>query len=153
VDKYFTPSIEDIRVGYECERHVVVDFSTTGEGAFEWQKYIIGEDYNPDLRDGKDVRIPSIRLLRTPYLTKEQIETEGWEDISTSLNENNWGFQKGNRFAAFKSDKEGLLILQIIIKDPSKEELVFGIPSENFRFICPCKDINTFRYICKLLKV
>ena len=61
-NKYFTPDIEDIRVGYECE-----------EGSWDskedkriWHKYIWPGDRAPD-----DIEYYA---FQTPYLTKEQIK-------------------------------------------------------------------------------
>lgn len=144
--KYFTPSIEDIRVGYECEMYTHRFLEGYG-----WNKQILDSTlvaaivtHSNELEKG----------IKTPYLTKEQIEAEGWKDKTSYLNINCWSFEKGNRFAVLKvHDLKNPFILQIIVKDPSIEELVFGVPSEHYRFIAPCKDINTFRYICKLLNI
>jgi len=140
--KYFAPSREDIFIGYECEFKFRL-----GIQGYEWRPITVFEtDLNLFLRD--------IKMARTPYLTKEQIEKEGWIDKSHVLNVNSWAFEKGNRFAVIRTiDLENPFVLEIIIKDPSKEPFVFGLPSEHFRFICPCPSINEFRKICKLLGI
>lgn len=142
-DKYFTPSIEDIRVGYECE------WKTCKEETCGFEPY--------KFRNGGNVfnaEVKGMENYRVPYLTKEQIEAEGWINTTNPLNINIWSFEKGNRFIILRmNDLENPFILQVIVKDPSIEELVLGMPSEHFRFTAPCKDINTFRYICKLLGI
>lgn len=65
--KYFTPDIEDIRVGYVCEVNyhypeVVWEESTVSDN-FHFQNWTS--------------RIAD-KAIRVPYLTKEQIEAEGW---------------------------------------------------------------------------
>lgn len=67
---YFTPSIEDMRVGYECE------YVNNGI----WMRCWVGSG-------SQEVTISDAILfteiipehIRTPYLTKEQIEAEGWK--------------------------------------------------------------------------
>lgn len=149
-DKYFTPSIEDIRVGYELQYHNI-SMDEAGEAALNYDRWdtTILKQGNVDtfMKYG-------IRDVRVPYLTKEQIEAEGWINTTNPLNINIWSFEKGNRFIILRmNDLENPFILQVIVKDPSIEELVLGMPSEHFRFTAPCKDINTFRYICKLLGI
>jgi hypothetical protein len=57
-DKYFTPDIEDLRVGYECD--------------------LLGSKIV--IEDRHDLDLSFDHPLRTPYLTKEQIEAEGWKE-------------------------------------------------------------------------
>lgn len=66
---YFVPKIEDIRVGYECE----VDGSRLPGISDSWIKLKF---------KGVDKAVISYhkaKMYRTPYLTKEQIEDEGWK--------------------------------------------------------------------------
>lgn len=69
-NKYFTPSIEDIRVGYECEVNMGL-IPGFREG---WNKEILNQEntaYYLKFGSAKS-------MFRVPYLTKEQIEAEGW---------------------------------------------------------------------------
>src|SRR6187402_666815 len=133
---YFVPQIEDIRVGYECEW---------------WRDLTIEGDFIPVILTRKQVgmyntnmedKIPS---LRVPYLTKEQIEKEGWEASQH--------FDK----VYMKYDSQwcyGLWLLadnQIYVgtSKPNGDEQGETHPL----FQGECKDINTFRYICKLLGI
>jgi len=77
--KYYVPDIEDIRVGYECEANLRL----VGSSQDEWRTTImkgIGQDV---------IHYHSQGVYRTPYLTKEQIEGEGWID-----NETGWWIKK-----------------------------------------------------------
>ena len=66
---YFVPDIEDIRVGYECE------IKPTGSEELDWMPYVINGDTAFKYYKTKGKGATSIRV---PYLTKEQIEAEGW---------------------------------------------------------------------------
>lgn len=146
--KYFIPSIEDIRVGYECEKGIL-DYSSTGSAPLGWEPYVFK---NPNLRDG-DFHEFSVMMnmpLRVPYLTKEQIEKEGWMYspdtflIETLKREpTHYWFIKNGFGCTFYPD-----IMRIHIEDNRQHMM-----SQPTLFDGECKDINTFRYICKLLKI
>lgn len=155
MEKYFTPDISDIRVGYECEyylgnswhEHVVESLYTDrdGYGIFELEQY---------LQEGS---------LRVPYLTKEQIEAEGWELYSKGIDL--W-FKREVLTEEF--DWSG--ICNFYGYKPYKLYLNYGLHDYKLKIKCDfsggqdfneadtlfegeCKDINTFRWICKLLKI
>lgn len=143
---YFTPSIEDIRVGYECEIATPADVN--------WESYIW--DYVTLSKHNFNHESPLFALtakLRVPYLTKEQIEAEGWRQgnsrILFSGSNGYWDytFTKDNYILYYDT---GNKILSIIVRDPSLEGSNF-IKMPVFRG--ECKDINTFKFICKLLKI
>lgn len=131
-NKYFIPSIEDIRVGYECESF---DDRLQDPNNIKWVKHV--------LDDWEEIQYIIEDLswrVRVPYLTKEQIEVEGWECI---FEDGDMAFKKNDiRFdlcidgyrASFQSESvwvnENIIIANI-----------------------ECKDINTFRQIIKLLGV
>lgn len=76
-NKYYTPDIEDIRVGYECEQ--LIDYITHNE----WKKEIFGKGcWLPEGDVGGIMHWYHTciinKRLRTAYLTKEQIEVEGF---------------------------------------------------------------------------
>lgn len=148
-DKYFTPDIEDIRVGYYCEH--------TSDGlAFGLNNYddiIVGELETCDViqyikwhvEDGYDIG----NMIRVPFLTKEQIEEEGWKVL-----EKEWGtfIEKDNYMGRF-TIVDGLPIITLLAKDVCKMDWLLPNSPEMFRLVLPCKDINTLRYICKLLRI
>jgi len=63
-NKYFTPDIEDIHAGYECEL-LIYD---------KWEPNTI----KPYTALASVVRCIKDQIIRVPHLTKEQIEAEGW---------------------------------------------------------------------------
>lgn len=122
--KYFTPDIEDIRVGYECETRVgpyPYWVKTKVEMASDFE-YIIDKDWE----------------VRVPYLSKEQIEAEGWEEKGSNMWKNGYWLMAG-----IVKDDSGIKSRSIHITDYNGDTYFLG----------ECKDINTFRYICKLLHI
>lgn len=178
-NKYFIPDIEDIRVGYECEIQrelslgIMPYLENRVEFSSKWEQVVVGRTHKreelltPESLEKlfNDIWYPQPNVdkcrlyiqhkkLRVPYLTKEQIIAEGWEDITKDEYKGNWAFEKGNWFAAVNIDhSRHPFILRIMVKDPSLENEVLGASPEYFRFSAPCKDINTFRYLCKLLDI
>ena len=139
--EYFTPSIEDIRVGYELEMNLIDEFT----------KQTVSND---NLRHTVNIMSRVPHLVRVPYLTKEQIRDDSWKVITPSSNLTKEGvfyFEKGNYFLIADFSRP-IPFLDFILRDPSKDLDKVGNP-ERFRFYCECKDINTFRYICKLLNI
>ena len=124
-NKYFTPDIEDIRVGYEYESLLKQE-----DGSEKWvpqkivRRYDLEGDWEGWLHYG---------IVRTPYLTKEQIEAEGWKHYGNNCFELNprwfcsW-YPEINRLEVYDNENEK-------------------------NFAGKCKDINTFRKICKLLEI
>lgn len=133
-DKYYTPLIEDIRVGYEYE--ALIHYFTTG---YEWEKKVL--DLHT-LQGILNTYRGKITGLRTPYLTKEQVEKEGWE-----------GIEELDNFGAFTTTKNKS---GIIYKLTWSSDLQLQIWDTNFIqcvFHGECKSINEFRYLCKLLGI
>lgn len=156
MDKYFKPETEDIRIGYNCE----VKVPTT-----DWFHHDTWKEFTLENRSDRwggdcselDAVIHKISLgeIRIPYLTKEQIEAEGWKEFGKSpMHDGRIGFEKGNYFLVYHDDKETKMrgkieiVMKDVLLDPYTEwtsngRLYFG----------QCKDINTFRYISKLLGI
>lgn len=119
-DKYYIPDLEDLRIGYEMEAN---------------PKYFTGEDvWKPTILRGVDAavkRYHEIGMYRTPYLSQEQIENEGWKLEGSVI-------CKGSFEVYIDSNKHTAVIY-------------------NYNGMCyfqgECKSINEFRYICKLLKI
>ena len=128
-NKYFTPDIEDIHAGYECEL-LIFD---------KWEPNIV-KSYT-ELRS-VDECIKD-KVIRVPYLTKEQIEVEGWEEMNAPIMSIGHGFLyipflKNNCRLDYNYTTN---ILNI--KKDDVTNLYYG----------ECKDINTFRLIQKLLGI
>lgn len=127
--KYYTPDIEDIRVGYECETYATffnVDMNIQRQ---EWTKLQLIPNAVKSIIS-KDVPIDKVR---TPYLTKEQIEAEGWEDVSTDQPQ----FSKAPYRLYLQKDR------RIWIRDMFDNDFYHG----------KCPSINELRYITKLLNI
>lgn len=134
---YFTPSIEDIRVGYECE----VKGRTTSDSLEDLKNVpfypyvVIQSDEIPHIESRM-----LLGMVRVPYLTKEQIEKEGWKPLPPDKAWKHLAFEKGEHYL----DLFPTYLMDIRDK---------YIPEENCIFSGKCKDINTFRLICKLLEI
>lgn len=144
-NKYFTPDIEDIRVGYECE--IFWNYNYLPENEWCKVKALEGSTEDFDLYDFSS-RIKK-NEIRTPYLTKEQIEVEGWRfeggqlvswgarEFRIDINEHSW------YECTLYPDVHNVIITRYDVNGDDDNQLFNG----------ECKDINTFRYICKLLKI
>lgn len=164
-NKYFTPDIEDIRVGYECEfASDPLSFELNNYDRVQIGKLSMVEFnniirwYEGGLLDYEDLT----GVVRTPYLTKEQIEAEGWEFYDS------W-----ERCTYKMSDEEKYIKYKKVYKDKKncfdKPLIVYLTYFFNTHFIFlnndesyddldtyyqgQCPSINEFRYICKLLKI
>lgn len=118
--KYFTPLIEDIRVGYECEWLLAEGLEHVWQARkADWMLIQKAQEFGT-------------QFFRVPYLTKEQIEAEEWkEDTHLGVKCYSKGIHKLFWF------EESIISID-------------GLGTQLYRG--ECKDINTFRYICKLLK-
>lgn len=141
--KYFTPSIEDIRIGYEAE--VNWGYYRNPDGT----KSSNPDGWKPVVFKGVDEAVRkyhSLGMYRVPYLTKEQIEVEGWEQRG-----NEKYFYKKGLTLFYEFDKHLLTILRVT-KSSHDCNIKPDIDYTNL-FKGECKDINTFRYIIKLLGI
>lgn len=140
-NKYFTPDIEDICVGYECEICPHLGYKD------EWIP-VTGKCEEIPGNGVKDCNLDELTYdclvdgyigIRVPYLTKEQIETEGWK-IESEIK----GYFKFKNYHLSFDYVTGLYRMRISKDEDLRENLIFE---------GTCKDINTFRKIIKLLKV
>jgi hypothetical protein len=135
--KYFKPSLEDIRVGYKLEFH---NWSINEAGIAElnydrWEKTILNNYHvqhfmKYGIRNG----------VRVPYLTQEQIEKEGWS-------------KDGHDF--YKKDHLQLLHSLIIVKENVTHTFlhVYDTRSNSTLYAGICPSINEFRTIMKFLNI
>ena len=138
-NKYFTPDIEDIHVGYECE--VLKD---------KWEHFVFNiEEIIPVFAKINSKTIFSEKI-RVPYLTKEQIEAERWKI------KNNYPefptFEKENYWLTLITDENKPPFIRIMGIDPM---LMLHVKHLNGYAVYQgeCKSINEFRKIIKLLGV
>lgn len=126
-NKYFVPEISDLRIGYEMEgkiydedKWIKIIINTA-----DWAKHICNVDVTNDI-----YTLPK-DIYRVPYLTKEQIEAEGWKYVNI---DSCWT-KNGMEFYFLDNHKINIL------RQPE------------FLFQGECKSVNEFRFICKLLKI
>jgi hypothetical protein len=132
-NKYFTPDIEDFHIGYECEllMNTNVSILNPTSNAPEFKPFIFE-------KNKIELLIELYDSIRVPYLTKEQIEAEGWK-----LNYNLGDF---DYYIKTVNDTEHELEFCY------KERININIWKRTL-YHGECKDINTFRKITKLLGI
>ncbi len=169
-NKYFTPAIEDIHIGYECEKYsiglqMVNDrFLPDNErdDELKWRPNIIkcgsdilgleAESYPNEDEVYKSFKTLWKDYIRVPYLTKEQIEAEGWEYKHTYKDP--MYYDERIFFEKRKSDKkEDIWKLQLEYYKNNLVRIHIDQGHDWKRFLGECKDINTFRKITKLLNI
>jgi hypothetical protein len=140
--KYYTPNIEDIHVGYEYQILETSDMTWINKIEDSYDFNTIWDIYN----EGKQTNI------RVPYLTKEQIESEGWEFVKSY--ESDWDtrrdvFKKKNYKVTYDYwESDGMIMsgaFQLMIEE------VYSYTAIIYKGYC--KSINEFKTICKLLKI
>lgn len=152
MDKYYTPELEDLFIGYECEWFGELGRKLVKSNK-EWQKFKIISSNN--------ISPTVIKNLRTPYLTKEQIESEGW--IFNYLGKDDWfkgsipilpyneiyypfelWFKLDNYWLGFYKNIHKIVILEKGEDYPEGQIIIFN---------GKCPSINEFRKIIKLLGI
>ena len=150
-NKYFTPDIEDVYIGYEHETYSIGLQMINGrflpdnerDDELKWRPNIIkcGSDIlnlEASSYPNEDEPYKSFKTLwkdyiRVPYLTKEQIEAEGWKHSEKDC------FDYNDRWMCSWY--------------PEHNRMEFCDDENENNFAGECKDINTFRKITKLLKI
>jgi hypothetical protein len=146
-NKYFTPNIEDVTLGYTFEFCSLINPHTP-----EWVSVTLLKN-NPyrfeNSKGSLEVMQSNIEkgYVRVPYLTKEQIEAEGWEECTLNDNE--------QALLLFSKNGYDLRIYEDYIYRFSEVMVGAGMMPcwDKVLFEGKCKDINTFRTICKLLNI
>lgn len=144
MEQYYTPELEDIHIGYECELFLPTSDWWKPD---TWTKFKISENgyshtgpYGGDLSEIGDVcNMIELNQVRTLYLTKEQIEAEGWEIIPSKLN-----------CSVLKKED-----YYVYLFEDYTIQLGKGTPPTwlNYYYKGKCPSINEFRTICKLLNI
>lgn len=137
-NSFFKPQKEDIYIGYECE------FAGWSEG--------VPKEFT--INEGNILTvIRDIGLINVPYLTKEKIIAEGWlfEESDTFEIYGDIKFRKAILIG------EDMRVFAHLVYNPDIKHLKIKVQYETgFEqqlVSCDCKDINTFRKICKLLNI
>ena len=142
-DNYYTPDIEDLRVGYECE------IRNNASANDHWIKGILDTNFF----------LISLKLnnwienIRTTYLTKKQIESLKWRYIDKDVFANFINERDKKKYDTLifkKKDMELLWIEELnMINIGTRDDMGYI----NSRYIGECKDINTLKYLQKLLNI
>lgn len=166
--KYFTPDITDIRVGYEYEEYDGYGSATKerepdteGEVMSYWQKRIIErDDFRSDEIQGSGVEEifylieNNKKRIRVPYLTREQIEAEGWVYSHTisggTPSEENDIFEKEGDNVRYRLDNDANNNI-ISISGWFYSNIRNPLTKTSFQGSCP--SINELRLIQKLLNI
>jgi len=160
-NKYYTPDISELHVGYECEH-------TTCKGAFDIS---LEDDIVKDKLTVDDLRRylrfcnihgDSVKdYIRTRYLDQSDIESLGWKNcrkltdwFGKNDKPNQVGFDMQNMMLGYDYDSH---ILAVTVKDPTKSEdgktEVYDYPKNVKWFRGECKSINELRTIMKFLNI
>ncbi len=153
-NKYFTPDIEDLHIEYECE--IYGQCTSKLIKKVEWHPVKVND--SPEMSKYVGIlqckKLIKTHHIRVPYLTKEQIEAEGWTSFiteykgETNLENMNYIFfnEKVNYMLGWYFNTNQIALL---VRDPSLVKDYYTEPT----FRGECKDINTFRKIIKLLGI
>lgn len=141
-NKYYTPDLEDIHIGYECEI-----FEKDLYAKKEWEKIVADADtlasgcsecYYQDIKQIK---------LRTKYLDKQDIESLGWK-----LNGKLFEITLSNDYETFLYKLKHIKNENVI-----KITLTYTSSKENFKnsvcYVGTCSSINELRTIMKLIQI
>lgn len=137
-NKYFIPDIEDIHIGYECEIHTQYSSELIKKVGWHSVKVSYSREMSKYVGILQCKKLIKTHHIRVPYLTKEQIEAEGWKESDVS------GF-----FDKIDDIRDRWYINWI----PAQKWLNIGDNENEVDYAGPCKDINTFRKIIKLLEI
>ena len=145
-EKYYTPKITDIRIGYECE----VNWARGYSEEFEPLNTSLKDEegiYDPKLNDIVIAHDDGYAEFRTKYLSKEDIESEGWIFIPDRNYEGN---------SAFKFHKDNYEVIlwthfnRLLVKNFRYGVVLFESGVRKDMNKCQIS-INEFRYITREL--
>ena len=140
-NKYFTPDIEDLYVGYKLE--------IKGKHDINWQPVVLGKDVIWHQFTHIENLGQAMEQLRVPYLTKEQIEAEGWRQELIYPN-GTFIMMLGDKHKGFEcmfADGDTQIVITRVWSMYDDKFLRDNIYKGN------CKCINQFRLIIKLLGI
>ena len=145
--KYYTPKIEDLFEGYEFEHQEYdefVDVYTDNwvKSGFD-SRGGLGHDLTHDFNDGR---------VRVPYLSKEQIEAEGWKYLGGfwwewPIKDSIYVEEFSNRTLDFRlnfSSPDKYLIMEAYERNSFDWERVFA---------GPCPTVNELRTLQRWFKI
>jgi len=135
-NKYFIPEIKDLYIGYESTIFHAGEFNSFYKKITLDKKDLLNFlNFNGDLRNGNGYPLD---FLRTPYLTKEQIEQEGWE-FKKVLENYHW-FNKRDYDLEYFGKYEESFFMKIAFHN-------------DYIFQGKIKCVNEFRKLLKILEI
>jgi hypothetical protein len=147
-NKYYTPEIEDLRVGYECEWNTHAD-PIQVDGYTRWMPHTITVETLENY--GLGCMRKNMKHFRTPYLTKEQMEAEGWNysavDDYYKSSKNSCGTYR------IKQLSDNKLSIQFVPCTSLSREKSGNYEENRQQMVVECKSINELRTIQKLLNI
>lgn len=151
IEEYYTPEQEELFIGYECQRRVIKP-NYVEKHLYKWNDWSVDEYYfGIGYEEGQDWNYDEVEL-RTKFLTKEQIEAEGWK-IGYEAPEFYEIFGEGS-FGAYKLVNKRDYSLRYSVKTRSLY-LRFYAQDETWVNVYngECKSINEFRKLSKWLGI
>jgi hypothetical protein len=150
-NKYFIPDISDFHNGYEYERNDGGEWYSVTCDLYDARdiKTLLNKKVLDTFPEGKSpldsdtysvhYKATGIDRIRVPYLTKEQIEAEGWK----------YDLDQSDGAITFVKKVKGCY--HELHFNSKKKEVLINYSSDSLPF--KCKDINTLRKIIKLLGI
>jgi len=126
---YFIPKIEDLKVGYECE--------TIQDN--QWQSFTFDKDSLAKFFSG----YPAFDI-RVKYLNEEQLLDLGWRK-ALGIGR----FYKGT----IEVGDYGTIEVGDYTTVDLLENCILISQNQTLSFIGECRDINTFKLLCQLLRI
>ncbi len=141
-ETYYTPTIDELFIGYVCDAE-----SSWGYQHGTWPEVLMTDTVRGMniQRDPINGVINGSRWLRTEYLTRKQIEEEGWKKSGGLSDGGSLLFDLYEKYVltAFHPVNKRRISIQVIQEDLKLKVLFDG----------ECKSVNEFRLILKLLNI
>jgi hypothetical protein len=139
MNKYFIPDVEDIRVGFVAEWLQEIDTPSEHWDLKTLQHFNLTEA-------ARLMEFNKKSVVRVPFLTKEQIEKEGWREIHDEEYIKELPVEDGepSKIWWFNNNANADYISKFEFRHRGRSEV---------RFWGECKSINEFRTLCKWLNI
>ena len=139
-NKYYTPTIEEFHVGFECE---VYGFNPNNRlnnnFGKKWEKITFSIE---DINLLKDKYLDSFRVK---YLDREDIESLGW-----TSDDNKTVYYKGNHMLLYREEEHEI---SIAIADPSKDKDMMISLRSNEVYKITIKNKSELKRLLKQLRI
>ena len=146
-EEYYTPETSELFIGYILEYRSKSYISVEKIEWHLWTKITVNTDFLA--RGCSESSFDSDVEIRTKYLTKEDIESEGWsfqyQELLAVDEYNHRFFSKGRHFLEYLIEGDIIIIKIKAQTTKGREPLLIYLGS--------CPSINEFRKICKWLNI